>query len=158
MKSSMCEGIDNAKEEKPMKLELKIGRRCIACNDGNPQKYRGIFISNDGEGNWVLLDCENFAETFDNAKPDPNATPMNGDEVEFSDNDTLWCTGVYGHYNEANKKHYSMQGVPFDNVRFPQPSKREQLIDLINKKKKHSQDVVFDEEFADEILKITEDE
>ena len=131
MMSSMCEGVDNAKnEEKPMKPELKFGRPVLAYHNRECDAVKAKYVCGCSDGHMILIRGA-IAHRF-HVKPDLDADPMNGDEVEFSDNDTLWCTGVYGHYNETNKKHYSMQGVPFDNVRFPQPSKRERVIEFLN--------------------------
>ena len=124
------------------KPELKLGRRVIAWNDNDPTLYRGVFISNDNSRytpNWVLPDDgDDSPESFDNVKPDPNAPPMNGDMVEVSSTGKLWrenlrlyigkgaeglhVTEVFG--GRAIEKHR--------HVRFPQPSKREQVLELIS--------------------------
>ena len=138
-----------------MKPELKLGRRVIAWNSA-PYEYKGTFISNSSKGVWVLMAGTNTPRCFDNVKPDLTAEPMTGDEVEVSDDGNLWLSAVYGHYNVINKKHYTMQGVPFNHVRFPQ-SKRERVKEAIRRWQESSTVPLYDD-LANQILKITEEE
>jgi len=134
-----------------------IGRQVIAWNENNPTEHRGVFISQDIHGDsWILEYGDDIPRCFDNVKPDPTATPMTGDEVEVSDDGNLWLSAVYGHYNVINKKHYTMQGVPFNHVRFPQ-SKRERVKEAIRSWQESSKVPMYDD-LADQIDKIYTEE
>ena len=140
-----------------MKPELKLGRKVIAWNDGDSREYKGEFISQDIHGDsWVLEYGDDSPRCFDNVKPDLTAEPMNGDEVEVSDDGNSWLSAVYGHYNIINKKHYTMQGVPFNHVRFPQQSKWDRVKEAIRSWQESSKVPMYDD-LADQILKITEE-
>ena len=139
--------------------ELKLGRRVIAWSDEDPTEHKGVYIYDDGgsELNYVVwLDGDAVISHFDHVKPDLTAEPMNGDEVEVSDDGNSWLSAVYGHYNVINKKHYTMQGVPFNHVRFPQ-SKRDRVKEAIRSWQESSKVPMYDD-LADQIDKIYTEE
>ena len=116
-------------------IELKFGRPCIV-DYGSLVSTKAKYIQAYDDGHHVLIDS-GIIFTH-NVKPDLSAPPMNGDEVECSDDKINWDR-VFFIGKTKNQRYIteSFAGEPleFKYVRHPQPSKREQLIDLINKRK-----------------------
>ena len=136
-----------------MKPELKLGRPVLA-GDAEPLTTKGKYLRPAMNGHYILWDNSQAPYWYRHVKIDLTAEPMNGDEVEVSDDGNLWLSAVYGHYNVLSKKHYTMQGVPFNHVRFPQQSKRDRVRYFIE----HESHGFSAEEIADQIDKIyTED-
>ena len=141
-----------------MKPELKLGRPVIAWNDSDPQEYAGTFISNSSKGNWVLLDGANTPASFDNVKPDLTAEPMNGDEVEVSDDKKHWHSPRLYVGKTKDGRHFTGGDFNCDvsswnHVRFSQQSKRDRVLKLLYKPTLYCMP-----ELADQIDKIyTED-
>ena len=163
MMSSMCEGIDNAKKEKPMKPELKVGRKVIAWED-NVDPVKGRYIKYGSQEHWILDDTGSIMP-FQHVKPDLDATPMNGDEVEgYTDPDRKIGTGRYVGIMADGRHLVETEMGAFlfcDSVRHPQPSKRERVIETLKTHEEIVTAIVTRnrlERLADEILKITEDE
>ena len=146
-----------------MKPELKLGRRVIAWNDGDSIEYKGAFISQDAVGdNWVLVDGENIPDTLDNVKPDLAAEPMNGDEVEVSDNKKRWLPPRLYVGKTKNGRHFTGGDFNYDvtswnAVRYPQKSKRDRIKEAIRSWQESSKVPMYDD-LANQILKITEEE
>ena len=142
-----------------MKPELKFGRRCIAWNDEEPTE-QGVYIYDDGDSevnHVVWLDGGAGIGHFDHVKPDLTATPMNGDEVEVSDDGKIWIK--YEKYIGINDngRHVSEGGEGFQvlwkYVRFPQQSKRERVKEAIRSWQESSKVPMYDD-LADQIDKI----
>ena len=115
-------------------IELKLGRPCIVWNKNQPER-KGIYIkAHKLSGETYVLDEYANLGWYEHVKPDLNATPMNGDEVEVS---------YYGRWENATLIGWNSKGgpivddgdgVPFqaDHVRHPQPSKRERVEEFLN--------------------------
>ena len=142
-----------------MKPELKLGRPVIAWNNSGPEEYKGEFISQDIHGDsWVLEYGDVSPRCFDNVKPDLTAEPINGDEVEVSDNKKHWHPPRLYVGKTKDGRHFTGGDFNCDvsswnHVRFPQQSKRERVVEVL---KRHS--LANFSAIADQIDKIyTED-
>jgi len=141
--------------------KLKIGRKVIAWNYGEPKEYKGKFISNDGKRSWVLLDGESIPEIFNHAQLDPEGQPINGDEVEVSNNAVSYMPQHYRYIGQRNDGLHTVEqnGIEsiFRYVRHPQQSKRDKVIGVITD---FMEDLLNPAEYlADQIDKIyTEEE
>ena len=146
-----------------MKPELKLGRRVIAWNDGDSREYKVEFISQDIHGeNWVLEYGDDSPRCFDNVKPDLTAEPMNGDEVEVSDDKKRWLPPRLYVGKTKNGRHFTGGDFNHDvtswnHVRFPQQSKRDRVKEAIRRWQESSTVPMYDD-LADQILKITEED
>ena len=133
MMSSMCEGIDNAKKEKPMKPELKLGRPVLAYNTRECDAVKAKYVCGCSDGHMILI--QGAIEHRFHAKPDLAAPPMNGDEVECSDDKINWDR-VFFIGKTKNQRYIteSFTGEPleFKYVRLPQPSKRDRVEDVLD--------------------------
>ena len=142
--------------------ELKLGRKVVAWkNNVDLVKGRYLIYQPYEQEHWILDDT-GFIMPFQHVKPDLNAPPMNGDEVEGAPGD--WLSGAIfgtyvgvdknGHHVIDNRSHGLVRCV---SVRHPQPSKREELEKLLDR---YSCYKSFDSKcLADQIDKIyTEDE
>ena len=120
-----------------MKPELKLGRHVIAWNDGDSRESKGEFISQDIHGDsWVLEYGDDSPRCFDNVKPDLTAEPMNGDEVEVSDNKKRWLPPRLYVGKTKDGRHFTGGDFNCDvsswnAVRFPQQSKRDRIKEAI---------------------------
>ena len=123
-----------------MKPELKIGRKVVAWEDNvDPVKGRYIKYGSHEQEHWVLDDTGSIMP-FRHVKPDLDADPMNGDEVEVSDNNKKWIRAQYFGYDVNSDTHIvglCQNGVisiagHWKYARHPQPSKRERVIEFLN--------------------------
>ena len=133
MKSS---GVDNAKEGKSMKPELKFGRPVLAWNNRECDAIKAKYVYGCKDGHIILI--QGAIEHRFHVKPDLDAPPMNGDEVigEYIGS-TIGSpvTGQYvgldrnGQHVIDNRSHGLVRCV---SVRHPQPSKRERVEEFLN--------------------------
>ena len=117
-------------------IELKLGRPCIVWNKNQPER-KGIYIkAHKLSGEIYVLDEYDNLGWYEHVKPDLDATPMNGDEVEcrITGQSTFYCKGRY-----VEQRGDGLHGVEvdgdisyWDQVRFPQPSKRERVEEFLN--------------------------
>ena len=134
------------------KPKLKLGRPVLA-GDTEPLIVKGKYLYPAMDGHYVLSD-NNQTRYYYKVKPDLSAPPMNGDEVEVSNNGKIWIKreryiGIKDsgmHVSEGGDGHHTF----WKYVRFPQPSKREKVIDLI----KNRTIALSAEEIADQIDQI----
>ena len=116
--------------------ELKLGRKVIAWNN-SPFEYKGTFISQDIHGdNWVLENGDDTPRCFKHVKIDPTAEPMNGDDVEVSDNKKHWHPPRLYVGKTKDGRHFTGGDFNCDvsswnHVRFPQQSKRDRVRELL---------------------------
>ena len=137
-----------------MKPELKFGRRVIT------EKGEGaVYIQKHLAGGHSVMIGNKYVHR-DYVKPDLTASPMNGDEVEGYTDRKIGIGRYVGIMADGRHLIETEMGsfLFCDSVRHPQPSKRERIKELLRKRESFSRDIVFDDEFVDEIMKITEDE
>ena len=145
-------------------IDLRCGRPCVAWED-NVDHVKGHYIKygSHEQEHWILDDTGSIMP-FQHVKPDLDATPMNGDEVEGY-TDRKIGTGRYVGIMADGRHLIETEMGSFlfcDSVHLPQPSKRDRVIETL---KTHEEIVTANivtrsslEKLADEILKITEDE
>ena len=145
------------------KPDLKFGRKVIAWeNNVDPVKGRYLIYQSHGQAHWILCD-DGTITPFKHAKPDPEGTPMNGDEVIGK----YGAEEITGRYVGLDRNGYHVidnervRLICCDAVRHPQSSKRERVVEMLMK---HEEIVTANivtrsslERLADEILKITEE-
>ena len=147
-----------------MKPELKLGRRCIAWSDEEQIEHKGVYIYDDGDSevNYVvLLDGGAGIGHFDHVKPDLTATPMNGDEVEVSDDKKRWFPPRLYVGKTKDGRHFTGGDFNYNvsswnHVRFSQ-SKRERVKEAIRSWQESSKVPMYDD-LADQIDKIYKEE
>ena len=116
--------------------ELKFGRKVIAWNNNfDPVKGRYIIYGSHEQEHWILDDTGSIV-SFLHVKPDLDATPMNGDEVEGYDGKSRKLGhGRYLGLLVDGRQLVQTEGSRFlfcDSVRFPQPSKRDRVEEFLN--------------------------
>ena len=148
-----------------MKPELKLGRRCIAWSDEDPTEHKGVYIYDDGgsEVNYAVLnDDGTVINYFDHVKIDPTAEPMNGDEVEWKHYSGKWANGTAKYIGQKSDGTHLIEEecgnvLTCTEVRFPQQSKRDRILEAIRSWQESSKVPMYDD-LADLILKIMEEE
>ena len=116
-----------------MKPELKVGRKVIAWEDNvDPVKGRYIKYGSHEQEHWILDDTGSIMP-FQHVKPDLDATPMNGDDVEGYTGE-IKRVGRYIGKRADGLDMIECGGmlIIVDYVRHPQPSKRERVIEFLN--------------------------
>ena len=115
-----------------MKPELKLGRPVLAYNNRECDAVKAKYVCGCRDGHIILI--RGAIEHRFHAKPDLDATPMNGDEVigEFGVED---ITGQYvgidrDGYHVIDNERIGL--MPCDHVRHAQPSKRERVEEFLN--------------------------
>ena len=119
------------------KPELKLGRPVIGSDDNNLDRVKGVYIHTNDMGVHCLLNAKNHLQYFPNVKPDLSAPPMNGDEVEVSDDGKRWHPPRLYVGKTKDGRHFTGGDFNYDvsswkYVRFPQQSKREMVLELIS--------------------------
>jgi len=142
-----------------MKPELKFGRKVIAWEDYiDPVKGDYIKFQPDG-GHWVLGD-DGRIMPHQRVEIDLDADPMNGDDVEVSNNAVSYIPQHYRYIGQRNDGLHTVEqnGIEsiFRYVRFPQQSKRDRIKEAI-RSWQESSTVPFDD-LADQIEKIYTEE
>ena len=126
-------------------IELKFGRKVVAWSWDGDKKDKGAYLAYDKtmyKPHLVLIWNKDMggeycpvAVFYKHVKPDLSAEPMNGDEVECSDDKINWDR-VFFIGKTKNQRYIteSFAGEPleFKYVRHPQPSKREMVIEFLN--------------------------
>jgi len=121
-----------------MKPELKFGRGVIAWNSINSIE-KGMYICDDGERSHphaVYIPEYPMVSYFNHVEIDPDADPINGDEVEcrndscgeWSNDSVIYIGRVPTGYIVRTKTGTTIQ---VKHVRFPQQSKRECIEQII---------------------------
>ena len=127
-------------------IELKFGRKVVAWSWDGDKKDKGTYLAYDKtmyKPHLVLIWNKGMggeycpvAVFYKHVKPDLDATPMNGDDVEcrITGQSTFYCKGRY-----VEQRGDGLHGVEVDGdisywnqVRFPQPSKRERVEEFLN--------------------------
>ena len=140
-----------------MKPELKLGRPVIA-GDTEPLIAKGKYLYpalSGREGHYVLLDGNQADCWYKHVKPDLTAEPMNGDEVEVSDDKKHWYPPRLYVGKTKDGRHFTGGDFNCDvsswnHVRFPQQSKRERIRAVLEK----GYAPVDTDDLVNEILKI----
>ena len=144
-----------------MKPELKLGRPVLA-GDTEPLIAKGKYLYPRLNGHYILSDKTGEVYRFQHAKPDLTAPPMNGDEVEVSNDAVAYMPQYYRYIGQRDDGLHTVEKNDiesiFRHVRHPQPSKRERVEGYIRGMTERLNGL-SPKEIADQIDKIyTEDE
>ena len=139
-----------------MKAEFKFGRPVLA-GDTEPLTTKGKYLYPGPNSHYILSDNNQTMCWYRHVKIDLTAEPINGDEVEVSDDGKRWHPPRLYIGKTKDGRHFTGGDFNYDvsswkYVRFPQSSKREQIHNVL--KKRFS--LIDADDLIDEILKITE--
>ena len=106
-------------------MKLKFGHRVIGTRDFDAERYKGRYISSCGNLHSILVDGKADPTWYSHAELDPDATPINGDLVEYRNiDDPGWHRhGIYIGEKTTGKhviQEYEGGTGPYDCVRHQQ--------------------------------------